>query len=93
MKYTIFLIIALLFGSQIILAQNSVSSANLINHLNEFSKTSAVTGREKQAVAYIQSLFEKGELKKDKLGNLVMVIGSGFPKTLITAPLDEAGTE
>jgi len=91
MKYTIFLIKVLLFSSQIILAQNTTSNLNLINHLTEFSKTSAVTGREKQAVSYIQSLFEKGELKKDKLGNLVMVFGSGYPKTLITVPLDEPG--
>jgi len=91
MKYTIFLITALLFGCHIILAQNSVSSPNLIHHLNEFSKTSAVTGREEQATSYIQSLFQKGELKKDKLGNLVMVFGSGYPKTLITTPLDEPG--
>ena len=91
MKYTIFLITVLLFSSQNILAQNTISKPNLIHHINEFSKTSAVTGRENQAALYIQSLFKKGKLKKDKLGNLVMVIGSGYPKILMTVPLDEPG--
>lgn len=91
MKYKLFLIKVFLISSQIVLAQNTITSTNLINHLNEFSKTSAVTGREEQAASYIQSLFQKGELKKDKLGNLVMVFGSGYPKTLITVPLDEPG--
>jgi putative aminopeptidase FrvX len=51
-----------------------------MNQLDEFSKTSSVTGREGQATAYIQSLFPNGELKKDKLGNILLTTSSGQSK-------------
>lgn len=40
---------------------------------------------------FINSLFAPGTLKKDKLGNPRLTIGSGSPKRLFAAPLDEAG--
>ena len=91
MKFNLILLFTLFFSSQFILAQHTLGNPNLIEHLNEFSKTSSITGREKQAASYIQDLFQKGELKKDRLGNLIMVLGSGHPKRLITVPLDEPG--
>jgi putative aminopeptidase FrvX len=51
-----------------------------MNQLDEFSKTYSVTGKEEQATAYIQSLFPNGELKKDKLGNILLTTGSGQSK-------------
>ena len=72
-------------------AQQNQKKVNLIENLFEFSKTSAVTGREEQAALYIKSLLEDADLKEDRLGNLVLTIGSGLPKRLITAPLDEPG--
>lgn len=53
--------------------------------------TSAVTGREDEARNFIRSLFPDGTFQEDKLGNLVFVIGSGSPRKLLTAPLDEPG--
>ena len=56
------------------------ASPNLLDHLVSFGETSSVTGREAQSSAYIESLFNDGELTKDKLGNLILTIGSGQPK-------------
>lgn len=63
----------------------------LMQNLVEYSKTSAVTGREQEASAYLQSLLPKVPFKKDKLGNLYVVFGSGSPRKLIATPLDEPG--
>ncbi len=90
-KYIACLVTAFILNIQLVLAQKAEPNANLIDQLYDFSKISSVTGREEQAAAYIQSLFPSGELKQDKLGNLILVLGSGQPKRLITVPLDEPG--
>ncbi len=72
-------------------AQKTDINNTLLPVIKAFANTSAVTGREEEAANYIQALFEKGVCKKDKLGNLVITIGSGSPKQLFTAPLDEPG--
>ena len=72
-------------------AQKTDITNTLLPVIKAFANTSAVTGREEEAAKYIQALFEKGICKKDKLGNLVITIGSGSPKQLFTAPLDEPG--
>lgn len=91
MKFTTFYFIALIISSQVSLAQKNGGNSSLIDHLIEFSKTSSVTGREEQAASYIQSMFQNTHLEKDKLGNLILTIGSGEPRRLITVPLDEPG--
>ena len=63
----------------------------LIEALKEFSETSSVTGRENNASEYLKSFLKNSNLKEDKLGNLILEIGSGLPKTLITVPIDEPG--
>lgn len=91
MKFTTFYFLALIFSSQVSLAQKNGGNTSLVDHLIEFSKTSSVTGREEQAASYIESLFKNAKLEKDKLGNLILIIGSGQPRRLITVPLDEPG--
>ena len=59
--------------------------------LQAFARTSAVTGREEEASHFVQQLFKAGALQKDQLGNLVLVLGSGVPRRLLVAPLDEPG--
>ena len=63
----------------------------LIGALKEFSETTSVTGREENASEYLKSFLKNSNLKEDKLGNLILEIGSGLPKTLITVPIDEPG--
>lgn len=72
-------------------AQPTGFNNSLLPAIQSFANTSAVTGREEEAINYINALFEKGICKKDKLGNLVISIGSGSPKRLFAAPLDEPG--
>ena len=74
------------------LTLNAQSKDNeLLSLLQSFCKTSAVTGREEEATQFVQSLFKAGTFKKDKLGNLVLTIGSGYPRRLFAVPLDEPG--
>lgn len=73
------------------LAQAQSNTKDLLATVQSFCKTSAVTGREDEAAQFVQALFDQGVLKKDHLGDLVMTIGSGAPKRLFTAPLDEPG--
>lgn len=83
---------AFLLSVTITLTLNAqTTSSNLLSVLQTFSKTSAVTGRENEVADYISSLFAAGTLRKDKLGNLVLILGSGAPKRLFVAPLDEPG--
>ncbi len=70
-------------------AQNN--DKNILSLLQSFSNTSAVTGREAEGAQFVQSLFKEGTFKKDKLGNIVLVIGNGYPKRLFAASLDEPG--
>src|SRR5580692_4504916 len=70
-------------------AQLKVSE--LATLVQSFSRTSAVTGREEEAAQFVQSLFQTGTFKKDRLGNIVLTIGSGYPRRLFTSPLDEPG--
>ncbi len=81
----------LLFLPTYLFAQKIDPYTSILETIQSFATTSAVTGREDEASNYIRSLFETGICKKDKLGNLVITIGSGFPKRLFTTALDEPG--
>ena len=59
--------------------------------LEAYARTSAVAGREEEAGRFVESLFKAGTLQHDRLGNVVLVLGSGMPRRLLTAPLDEPG--
>ncbi len=85
------LVLLLVVCSLVAKGQPGPSDTQLLKLIQNFSKTSAVTGREDEAAAFVESLFVDGTLKKDKLGNLVLTLGSGSPKRLLVAPLDEPG--
>jgi putative aminopeptidase FrvX len=84
-------ITVLIFLPLQLLAQNTNQQKTLLESIQAIAKTTAVTGREDEASAFINTLFEKGICKKDKLGNLVITIGSGLPKRLFTTAIDEPG--
>ncbi len=84
-------VLLLLLLPSYLFAQKVDSYKTILETVQSFSTTSAVTGREEEAANYIQSLFESGICKKDKLGNLIITIGSGNPKRLFTTALDEPG--
>ena len=81
-----FLLLIVLLSGQVGIAQ-----AQLPALLLDFARTSAVTGREEAASRYVEALFPAGTLQHDRLGNLVLVLGSGSPRRLLVAPLDEPG--
>jgi putative aminopeptidase FrvX len=85
------LLLSLLLLTKISNGQTGITNNYLLNVTLDFSKTSGVSGREEEAAAYVASLFAKGTLKKDKLGNLILSVGSGQPRILLTTPLDEPG--
>ncbi|MCA6075030.1 M20/M25/M40 family metallo-hydrolase [Fulvivirga sedimenti] len=90
-KYAVILFAAVILDISNSLAQSDKNYNSLIPHLQAFAEISSVTGREDAAAAYIRSLLPDADVKTDKLGNLILTIGSGSPKKLITAPLDEPG--
>jgi len=86
-SYFIFLISITSYSQESLNEQKSL----LIEALKEFSEISSVTGREEDASEYLKSFLKNSNLKTDKLGNLILEIGSGLPKTLISVPIDEPG--
>ncbi len=88
-KFTFLLFAIFIFGNS--RAQKTADQTHLISNLSAFAEISSVTGREEAAAAYIRSLLPDADIMTDKLGNLILTIGSGSPKKLITAPLDEPG--
>ncbi|WP_199243438.1 M20/M25/M40 family metallo-hydrolase [Hymenobacter sedentarius] len=59
--------------------------------LQAYARTSAVSGREEEASRFVMALFKAGTVQRDRLGNLVLVLGTGTPRRLLVAPLDEPG--
>ncbi len=87
--YKFIISVSLTLFSLTIIAQSQ--NNELLSLVQAFSKTSAVTGREDEAIRFVQSLFKEGTFKNDKLGNLILTIGTGYPRRLFAAPLDEPG--
>jgi putative aminopeptidase len=83
--------VSILFFCLVSIISRAQTADPILSLTQSFSYTSAVTGREEEARTYIKSLFASGTLKEDNLGNLIMTIGSGTPKKLLTAPMDEPG--
>ncbi|MFD1470647.1 M20/M25/M40 family metallo-hydrolase [Hymenobacter caeli] len=67
------------------------AQAQLPALLQAYARTSAVSGREEEASRFVEQLFKAGALRRDRLGSLVLVVGSGSPRRLLAAPLDEPG--
>lgn len=81
----------LIFFTITTFSQTKTYNQELLLSVKSLPKISFVSGREEQAALFIKSLFTKGTLEKDKLGNLILQLGSGLPKRLFAAPLDEPG--
>lgn len=86
-KFIIFVLLTLI--SLTLPAQSK--NKDMLTLLQSFCSTSAVTGRETEATQFVQSLFKAGSFKKNKLGNLILSIGNGYPRRLFAAALDEPG--
>jgi putative aminopeptidase FrvX len=89
MKKLIFFFLIFTFSKSF--AQLSNVQKSLLSNTFEFSKTSAVTGREEEAIHFVKNLFEQGVYKQDRLGNIIITLGNGLPRRLFTTSLDEPG--
>jgi putative aminopeptidase FrvX len=71
------------------------STQSLTSTLRELVETPAVSGYEqavgKIIVARLKNMPQKYDAKTDNLGNVTVTLGSGSPKRLIAAPIDEPG--
>jgi putative aminopeptidase len=63
--------------------------------LRELVETPAVTGYEqsvgKKIVARIRAMPQRYSVSTDRMGNIVVTVGSGAPRRLVVAPIDEPG--
>src|SRR5215510_3732908 len=66
-------------------------SGNLEEDLRDFVQTPAVPGYEQELAAKISKRLESYKPKTDEMSNVIVTIGSGSPRRLIVAPMDEPG--
>ena len=92
--------IAPLCGSALIQANQPASAPppatqSITSTLRELVETPAVAGYEqdvaKKIAARLKGMPQKYEAKIDNLSNVTVTVGSGTPKRLIVAPVDEPG--
>ncbi len=75
-------------------AQNSGSAAvpgSIFQDLKEYVETPAIPGHEKALGTKIRTELASFHPQMDNLGDVVVTIGSGSPKRLVVAPMDEPG--
>jgi putative aminopeptidase FrvX len=85
--------IILLFSSQVAgqTGKSSTVPGSLMGDLWEFVSTPAVSGYETELVEKIRTKLAALHPVVDNLGDVVVTIGSGAPRRLIIAPIDEPG--
>ncbi|HEV8181934.1 MAG TPA: hypothetical protein VGQ61_06145, partial [Candidatus Angelobacter sp.] len=91
--------IAPLCSSALVQAERPVpaqpGTQSITNTLRELVETPAVSGYEqdvaKKIAARLKAMPQKYAAKTDNLGNVMVTLGSGPPKRLIAAPIDEPG--
>lgn len=91
--------IAPLCGSALVQTEHSAPAQpapqSLTSTLRELVETPAVSGYEqavgKNIAALLKDMPQKYDAKTDNLGNVTVTLGSGPPKRLIAAPIDEPG--
>lgn len=69
----------------------AAGGAGLRQDLKEFVETPALSGYENELVEKIRSTLAPFHPAVDNLGDVVVTIGSGAPRRLIVAPIDEPG--
>jgi putative aminopeptidase FrvX len=86
--------IAPLYSSALIQTEQP-GTQSITSTLRELVETPAVSGYEqavgKKIVARLKGMPQKYDAKIDNLGNVTVTLGSGSPKRLIAAPIDEPG--
>ncbi len=69
----------------------AASEDGAAGNLGEFAGTAAVSGHEGALAEKIRSLLGVLHPRTDNLGDVIVTLGSGSPRRLIVAPMDEPG--
>ena len=92
------LIIAFLIGTISLCCNTQTGKQNssqdkptLLDEVEALARIPSVAGRENAAADFIRSRMSDLSLKQDALGNVVVTLGSGKPRRLLAAPMDEPG--
>ena len=72
-------------------AADTAVSPTLEDEVLALARVPSVVGREGAAAKLVRSRLGGLDVEQDALGNLVLTLGSGEPRRLFTAPLDEPG--
>jgi putative aminopeptidase FrvX len=72
-------------------AHAAETSTNLSDEIEAFLHVPAVAGREEMARDFVRQRLEGLPAEVDRAGNLVLTVGSGAPKRLVTCILGEPG--
>lgn len=67
------------------------TSKNLLDEIEAFLNVSAVAGREEMARDFVRQRLQGLPAEVDRAGNLVLTVGSGSPRRLVTCLLGEPG--
>jgi putative aminopeptidase FrvX len=68
-----------------------LAAATLDDEMEAYLRVVAVSGREEPAAAFVTQRLAGLPVSRDALGNVVLTLGSGAPRRLVTCPLDEPG--
>ncbi len=79
------------FTASAALAQPARVPGTIAQDLRSFTETPAVPGNEGQLAAEIRSRLESYSPRTDRLGDVLVTVGSGAPHRLVAAPMDEPG--
>jgi len=69
----------------------TIDHPTMLQEIEAFARIPSVVGREGPATEFIRSRLGGLPVGQDALGNLVLTLGSGEPRRLFVAPLDEPG--
>jgi len=86
-----FFFVSLLFAATPLLAQVPNLSGSLDQDIRDLVATPALPGYETELTKKLESRLAPFRATKDNLGNVTLTLGSGSPRRLIVAPLDEPG--
>jgi putative aminopeptidase FrvX len=85
------LLMLFLFSSAALHSQ-TLTDSTLLQCIQAYDHNNApIAGRESAAVEMLKKYFPAASIKQDRLGNLILVIGSGSPRRLLATSLDAPG--
>jgi putative aminopeptidase FrvX len=75
----------------LLLAPLPLAAATLDDEMEAYLRVVAVAGREGPAATFVSQRLAGLPVSRDALGSVVLTLGSGAPRRLVTCPLDEPG--